>query len=91
MLSAVRPARVPGHREDGCQRPGAAPAAAVPTPTARPESGPRPALMYVGWAPALRGEGTCRVSMPKAAFSLPAAPEEIPPPQVCKYGRFSLG
>lgn len=56
-LSAPRPARVPGRPEDGCRRPGAAPAAAAPASAASLESGPRPALMYVDPAPAPRAEG----------------------------------
>lgn len=68
-LVAVRPERVPRRPEDGRRRPGTAPAAAVPEPAASPASGPRPALMYVGWAPAPRAEGACGVSAPSAPGS----------------------
>lgn len=75
-LAAVCPARVPRRPEDGRRRPGTAPAAAAPEPAASPASGPRPALMYVGWAPAPRAEGACGVSAPSAPGS---AGSTVPP------------
>lgn len=83
-LAAVHPAPVPRRPEDGRRRPGTAPAAAAPERAASPASGPRPALMYVGWAPAPRAEGACGLSAPsapgraRAPFHLLTAREDLP-------------
>lgn len=81
-LAAVRPARVTRRPEDGCRRPGTAPATAAPEPAASPASGPRPALMYVGWAPAPGAEGACGVSAPSA----PGCAQGTVPPSHCSGG-----
>lgn len=52
----------PRPAQDGRWQPRSAPAAATPAPATSPASGPRLALMYVGWAPVFRAEGACWVS-----------------------------